>query len=250
MSTHPLTDDELAEIRRQCADGCCEFDEDDVKLLLATIDQARSTNELLAAKVGLLTDAARGLFKETPPATRMLQYVNDEELQNARNKLEAVLKDLPTEATALLERLKSAEAGRDRLWESAGYVCDGCGSTEPQWHYDAMPGVITCCPERKMISRAERERDVLRETEALRQQILAKLHPEKAEAALSAKRVVTPKQIEEFARDACQWLCELPDRTSPDDWPEACLVTGDEMHDYLVERLTEALFQPAPGETE
>lgn len=34
-------------------------------------------------------------------------------------------------------------------------------------------------------------------------------------------------------------VCELPDRTSPDDWPEAMLVTDDELHNILLEEVTE-----------
>lgn len=50
---------------------------------------------------------------------------------------------------------------------------------------------------------------------------------------------LSPEGIQKFANKACQWLCELPDRTSPEDWPEACLVEPQELHDYLVEQLTE-----------
>lgn len=46
-----------------------------------------------------------------------------------------------------------------------------------------------------------------------------------------------------FADNAVSWLCELPDRTSPDDEPEMCLVTGEELHEYLVEAFTEAFTQ-------
>lgn len=37
----------------------------------------------------------------------------------------------------------------------------------------------------------------------------------------------TPEQI---ADAICLEVCELPDRTSPDDWPEALLVTAEELH--------------------
>lgn len=35
---------------------------------------------------------------------------------------------------------------------------------------------------------------------------------------------------DEFVRD----VCELPDRTSPEDWPEALLITGEELHEMLL----------------
>ena len=34
-------------------------------------------------------------------------------------------------------------------------------------------------------------------------------------------------------------VCELPDRTSPEDWPEAMLVTGDELRHIITARLME-----------
>lgn len=38
------------------------------------------------------------------------------------------------------------------------------------------------------------------------------------------------KLADEFVRD----VCELPDRTSPEDWPEAMLITGEELHEMLL----------------
>lgn len=38
--------------------------------------------------------------------------------------------------------------------------------------------------------------------------------------------------------DICRDVAELPDRDSPEDWPEAMLVTADELHCILVNRLT------------
>lgn len=57
-----------------------------------------------------------------------------------------------------------------------------------------------------------------------------------------ASGVLTDKQIESFAMAAINWLCELPDRTSPEDWPDACLVTGDELYEYLKDRLGELII--------
>jgi hypothetical protein len=45
-----------------------------------------------------------------------------------------------------------------------------------------------------------------------------------------------------IARKVCVDVCELPDRTSPDDWPEACLVTSEELHIIVTERLNEELL--------
>jgi hypothetical protein len=52
-----------------------------------------------------------------------------------------------------------------------------------------------------------------------------------AQAAIAAMpaQVVTDGTIHEIIRSAA----ELPDRTSPDDWPEAMLVTQDELRDIL-----------------
>lgn len=36
-------------------------------------------------------------------------------------------------------------------------------------------------------------------------------------------------------------VCELPDRTSPEDWPEAMLVTGEELHLLVFEEMKAAL---------
>lgn len=54
----------------------------------------------------------------------------------------------------------------------------------------------------------------------------------------------TLKEITEFANEATQWLTELPDRSSPDDAPEMCLVEPEELHAFLVEQLPQ-LFKPA-----
>lgn len=34
-------------------------------------------------------------------------------------------------------------------------------------------------------------------------------------------------------------VAELPDRTSPEDWPEALIVTGDELEEILIQHLSE-----------
>lgn len=42
----------------------------------------------------------------------------------------------------------------------------------------------------------------------------------------------------ELIADIIRDVAELPDRNSPDDWPEAMLVTADELRDILVRRLS------------
>lgn len=44
---------------------------------------------------------------------------------------------------------------------------------------------------------------------------------------------------EERAWDLVRDVAELPDRSSPEDWPEAMLVTGDELHRLVVAAITE-----------
>lgn len=50
-----------------------------------------------------------------------------------------------------------------------------------------------------------------------------------------------------FANCICLRVAELPDRTSPEDWPEAMLVTGDELaqivEDELIENIDEGKIQ-------
>jgi hypothetical protein len=53
-------------------------------------------------------------------------------------------------------------------------------------------------------------------------------------------------EVAKFADDAVLWLCELPDRTSPEDWPEACLVTGEELHAYLTDNIPALLSKASP----
>jgi hypothetical protein len=45
----------------------------------------------------------------------------------------------------------------------------------------------------------------------------------------------------DVVREIVQDVAELPDRTSPDDWPDAMLVTGDELFDIVHSRIEQAL---------
>lgn len=47
----------------------------------------------------------------------------------------------------------------------------------------------------------------------------------------------------EVATTVCQDVAELPDRTSLDDWPEAMLVTADELQLIVAREITEALLE-------
>ena len=47
--------------------------------------------------------------------------------------------------------------------------------------------------------------------------------------------------LERLVNRICLEVCELPDRTSPEDWPEACLVTPEELSDICSGVLTEAI---------
>jgi hypothetical protein len=54
--------------------------------------------------------------------------------------------------------------------------------------------------------------------------------------------MTTPIAIEQrhrFADKVCLAVSELPDRTSPDDWPEAMIVTADELHLIVTEAIAE-----------
>ena len=45
------------------------------------------------------------------------------------------------------------------------------------------------------------------------------------------------QMVERVASRVVQEVCELGDRTSPDDWPEAMLVTGEELHAIVIAAL-------------
>ena len=43
-----------------------------------------------------------------------------------------------------------------------------------------------------------------------------------------------PLDHDRIATSICRTVAEIPDRSSPDDWPEAMLVTADELHTIVV----------------
>lgn len=77
-------------------------------------------------------------------------------------------------------------------------------------------------------------------------------HADEALAALSAAQAPTAApggswtDIGAIADLIVRDVCELPDRTSPDDWPEAMLVTGEELYALIVERFRESTLNAAP----
>lgn len=46
------------------------------------------------------------------------------------------------------------------------------------------------------------------------------------------------KRRADIVNDVIQAVAELPDRTSPEDWPDAMLVTADELRAILLDRLS------------
>lgn len=67
-----------------------------------------------------------------------------------------------------------------------------------------------------------------------------------AAAALRAPAVAGWRvAAEKIAENVALAVCELPDRTSPDDWPEALLVTANELHEIVLNEVLSAL-PPAP----
>jgi len=54
----------------------------------------------------------------------------------------------------------------------------------------------------------------------------------------------TPER-EALAEAICREVAELPDRSSPEDWPEAMIVTADELRNIVIDRLA-ALATRAP----
>lgn len=72
--------------------------------------------------------------------------------------------------------------------------------------------------------------------------------PDEAQALLP----VTPELFERIATTICQTVAEIPDRSSPDDWPEAMLVTADELQLIVMialESEAERISHPLPGDT-
>lgn len=56
-----------------------------------------------------------------------------------------------------------------------------------------------------------------------------------AVAAHCIRNGVSVAAMERIATAVCKRVANLDDRTSPDDWPEAMLVTGKELHDIIMQ---------------
>lgn len=64
--------------------------------------------------------------------------------------------------------------------------------------------------------------------------LTAYLKPEHFDALGSvARRMRGAPSMDKLIEDYCRCVAELPDRTSPDDWPEAMLITGEELAELL-----------------
>lgn len=48
---------------------------------------------------------------------------------------------------------------------------------------------------------------------------------------------MTEQEIDSLINLVIQDVAELPCRTSPEDWPDAMIVTGDELEEILINRL-------------
>jgi hypothetical protein len=57
-------------------------------------------------------------------------------------------------------------------------------------------------------------------------------------------------EMSELARRIVKRVAELPDRSSPDDWPEAMLVTGDELAEIIDEEVAEVINVEGDGLTQ
>lgn len=68
-------------------------------------------------------------------------------------------------------------------------------------------------------------------------------------AALTAEGETRPDRFEGFVEEAVRHVAELPDRTSPANWPEAMLVTSDELREILSTLIAALDDLPDSGET-
>jgi hypothetical protein len=53
---------------------------------------------------------------------------------------------------------------------------------------------------------------------------------------------MTEQEIDSLINIVIQDVAELPDRTSPEYWPDAMIVTGDELEEILTNRLKSGWF--------
>jgi hypothetical protein len=66
-------------------------------------------------------------------------------------------------------------------------------------------------------------------------------HASHEPASVMREEAVEVEPWSDVVRKIVQDVAELPDRTSPDDWPDAMLVTGDELFDIVHSRIEQAL---------
>jgi hypothetical protein len=84
-------------------------------------------------------------------------------------------------------------------------------------------------------------REVVRDAGGSISKLTVARYADRLEAALAEG--VPP--AERVASQIAQRVAELPDRTSPDDWPEAMLVTQDELNQIVVEVLASVPPEPS-----
>lgn len=56
-----------------------------------------------------------------------------------------------------------------------------------------------------------------------------------AVAANCIRNSVSVAAMDRIAKAVCKRVADLDDRTSPDDWPDAMLVTGRELYDIIMQ---------------
>lgn len=66
--------------------------------------------------------------------------------------------------------------------------------------------------------------------------------PRRGAWGLHVERMPAPAlNAKDIAANVCRRVAELPDRNSPEDWPEAMLVTGQELIDVVMCEITQAM---------
>ena len=132
-------------------------------------------------------------------------------------------------AEEALTRLEARKGEDEQQW--AGQLAEDlvvAGESETPLNWQLVPRHMT----------EDMARAYMREIDgslALRYRAMLAVAP----APLASTRTAPPAdgEVEEMADMIVRDVCELPDRTSPDDQPEMMLVTGEELHSIVVENL-------------
>lgn len=75
-------------------------------------------------------------------------------------------------------------------------------------------------------------------------QVVLVYRPDRDEAGLQSRSSQSVRDRDEFIRRVIESVCELPDRTSPEDEPEMMLVTGEELSGILENHWEQLEFAP------